>query len=217
MELILALDLMQGQAVHGKSGERSTYRPLVPYSDPINLIARCAPKSLYIADLDRIMGTGAQDDLVQACALQVDRCYVDRGCRSPADFLADEAIMNIAGTETAGDLRRYHGGYVSMDLRDGKVIPSGENPPDFLERVSDLGFEGAIVLNLGAVGTGTGIPDNLRRLREVYPKRLLYGGGVRGKEDLDPLAALGFDGTIVATGVFSGAIPSDAVRRGIWP
>jgi phosphoribosylformimino-5-aminoimidazole carboxamide ribotide isomerase len=217
MELILALDLMQGRAVHGQSGNRTTYRPLVPYSNPVDIIMHRAPQSLYIADLDRIMGVGEQDALVCACARRVQRCYVDRGCRSPADYLVGDGIVNIAGTETAGDLRRYREGYVSMDLRDGKVIPSNEDPALFLERAADLGFEGAIVLNLSAVGTGSGIRNDLQKLRTVYPRRLLYGGGVRGAEDMDLLAAVGYDGAIVATAVHSGAIPMDAVRRGSWP
>jgi phosphoribosylformimino-5-aminoimidazole carboxamide ribotide isomerase len=218
MELILALDLMQGRAVRGKSGNRKTYRPLVPDSDPVAIVTRLSPRFLYIADLDRIMGNGEQDSLVLSCAHHVERCYLDRGCRSPSDYLSAEGIVNIAGTETAGDLPRYHGGYLSMDVRNGAVIPSGEDPLLFLERAAGLEFDGVIVLNLGAVGTGSGIPyGDLRQLRRVYDRRLLYGGGVRGAEDLDGLGELEYDGAIVATAVHAGAIPVGAVRRGSWP
>jgi phosphoribosylformimino-5-aminoimidazole carboxamide ribotide isomerase len=103
-----------------------------------------------------------------------------------------------------------------MDVKDGKVIPGGEEPRKFLTRAGSLGFDGAIVLNLGAVGTASGPGAGLGVLRDVYTHRLLYGGGVRGTDDLDELAALGFDGAIVATAVYSGAIPMDAVRRGTW-
>jgi phosphoribosylformimino-5-aminoimidazole carboxamide ribotide isomerase len=216
MELVLAVDLKQGRAVHGMSGNRSTYRPLVPHADPITLITLLTPHSLYIADLDRIMGTGDQKGLVRSCACLVQRCYVDRGCRSPEDYLSWEGVVDVAGTETAGDLSRYTGGYVSMDIKDGKVIPGGEHPQEFLSRAGALGFDGAIVLNLGAVGTASGVGSGLDALRNAYPHRLLYGGGVRGTGDLDTLASLGFDGAIAATAVFRGTIPMDAVRRGTW-
>jgi phosphoribosylformimino-5-aminoimidazole carboxamide ribotide isomerase len=58
MELVLAIDLMNGQVVHGKKGNRSTYRPFVhssySFKSPIEFVASIEPRFLYIADLDRI-------------------------------------------------------------------------------------------------------------------------------------------------------------------
>ncbi len=220
MDIILALDLMKGRVVHGARGERETYRPLllpgVPSSDPVELVSALSPRYIYIADLDRIMGSGEHDAAIRACSRIVRRSYVDRGIRSPADYLGGgENLVNIVGTETGGaDLGSYPGGFLSVDVRDGRVIPRGEDPVEILSRAGEWAFEGCIFLNLGMVGTGTGLPPGLEDLRSACGKRLFYGGGVGSVEDLDRLRDAGFDGAIVATGVHRGLIPLEWVRRG---
>ncbi|MHB8163473.1 MAG: HisA/HisF-related TIM barrel protein [Methanoregula sp.] len=220
MELVLAMDLRQNCVVHGKSGNRETYKPLdwglSPTADPLGYLDAIRPKYLYIADLDRIEGTGSHDATVQLCAEKVSCCYVDRGCRSPADLLQGKNIKNITGTETGGaDLSRYRGGYLSVDVKDGRVIPTNETPEVYLTRVNDWHFEGCIILNIGAVGTESGMDcEALKALRAAYGGRLLYGGGVATVSDLETLSAAGFDGAIIATALHRGQIPIEWIRRG---
>jgi len=147
----------------------------------------------------------------------VERCYVDRGIRTPGEYLCGKNIVNVIGTETAGDdLSRYHAGFLSLDIKNGKVIPSGRRPVDMLVEADRLGFDGCIVLSLSAVGTRKGIEaeDVLRSLRSAYPGTLIYGGGVSTPGDLLLLAAAGFDGAIIATAVHKGAVPLAWVREG---
>jgi len=219
MELVLALDLMGGKVVHGVRGERARYRPLllpgVHSAEPETIVSALSPRYLYIADLDRIMGTGGHDGSILACAQLVGQSYVDRGIRSPEDYLAAENLVNVVGTETGGpDLGRYPGGFLSVDVRDGKAIPRNEDPLDLLREAGDWAFEGCIFLNLGSVGTGAGLPNSLEEMRNAYEKPLYYGGGVGSVEDLEHLRDADFDGAIVATGVHRGVIPLEWVRRG---
>jgi phosphoribosylformimino-5-aminoimidazole carboxamide ribotide isomerase len=221
MDLILAVDLRNGKVVHGMSGNRGQYLPLdwgsSATADPVPFVTLLRPKYIYIADLDRIEGTGSHDTVIRACAKRVDRCYVDRGIRTPDDYLSGKNIVNIVGTETCGDdLSRYKKGFLSLDIKHGKVIPSGRKPVDLLVEADRLGFEGCIILNLGAVGTGKGIdPENiLRSMRSAYRGTLLYGGGVSTADDLHGLARAGFDGAIVATAVHRGVIPLAWVQEG---
>src|SRR5512137_1095123 len=112
MELILAMDLRQNLVVHGKSGQRATYKPLdwgcSPTADPIGFVSAIRPRFLYIADLDRIEGTGSQDAIIQQCAQKVVCCYVDRGYNAPSDLLKNVNIVNIIWTETGcSDLSIY--------------------------------------------------------------------------------------------------------------
>jgi phosphoribosylformimino-5-aminoimidazole carboxamide ribotide isomerase len=219
MDLVLALDLMGGKVVHGARGERSAYRPLllpgVPSAEPRAVVSALSPRYLYIADLDRIMGKGDHDGAIRDCARLVSRSYGDRGIRSPGDYLTGENLVNVVGTETGGpDLGRYPGGFLSVDVRDGTVIPRGEDPLDLLREAGGWAFEGCILLNLGSVGTAAGLPDGLGALRDACEKTLFYGGGVGSVEDLERLRDAGFDGAIVATGVHRGIIPPDWVRRG---
>jgi len=221
MDLILAMDLKGGFVVHGKKGNRASYRPLTwgiaPVAEPIGYLAVMQPRYLYIADLDRISGTGSHDSVIPSCAGMVERCYVDRGCRSPDDILKGAHIINVVGTETAGDLWKYRGGMLSVDIRDGLVIPGGRTPVEVLSEAADLPFDCCLVLNITGVGTGKTLSFSLiEAIREAYRKRLMYGGGVHGGRDLDRLASAGFDGAIVATAVHKGTIPLESIREGSW-
>ena len=220
MELVLAMDLRFNTVVHGKSGQRATYKPLdwglSPTAEPVGFVKAVAPKYLYIADLDRIEGTGAHDAIIRECAGLTERCYVDRGCRAPDDMLIGPHIKNIIGTETAGaDLLQYKGGYLSVDVKDGNVIPSGASPESVLKSARDGNFEGCIILNVSAVGTGCGTGTGaLESWRAAYDGRLLYGGGVASVADLETLSDTGFDGAIIATALHKGAVPHEWIRRG---
>ncbi len=219
MDLVLALDLMGGKVVQGARGERATYRPLlipgIPSADPVKVTTALSPRYLYIADLDRITGNGNNDEAVLACARLAGKTYVDRGIGSPRDYLEEENLVNVVGTETGGrDLGGYPGGWLSVDVKDGRVIPRGEDPLRVLGAAGGWNFEGCILLQLSAVGTGTGLPGNLGELRDACRKRLFYGGGVGSVADLERLRDAGFDGAIVATGVHRGVIPLAWIRRG---
>jgi len=220
MELVLAMDLKAGLVVHGEKGKRSGYRPLTwgasPVADPIGFIVHIRPVSIYIADLDRITGTGSHDRIIRECNSLVSHCYADRGCRGPGDMLVLPHLENVIGTETCGtDLHSYHGGYLSIDMKNGAVIPSGDDPVEFLSSVSGLGFEGCILLDISAVGTSKGFPENdPARFRDAYHGKLLWGGGVASVDDLDTLRQAGFDGAIIATALHKGMVPIDLIRRG---
>ncbi|NLZ30562.1 MAG: nickel transporter [Methanomicrobiales archaeon] len=223
MELILAVDLAGGLVVHGKSGNRAGYQPLTwglaPSAEPEIYLSALRPRFLYIADLESIQGMPPQDDLVRRCAALVERCYLDRGCRSPAGCSAVDGVTPIVGTETAAttidDLRAYQTGYLSIDIKGGQVLPWGIRPADMLRCAADMAFEGCIILNIGAVGTGRGLArESLEEMRACYPGRLLYGGGVSGVDDIHLLSDAGFDGAIIATAVHHGAVPLDWVQRG---
>ena len=220
MELILAMDLKEGFVVHGKSGYRETYKPLdwgcSPTAEPIGFVKAIAPKYIYIADLDRIEGAGLHDRIVAECARNVSRCYIDRGCRSPGDFLEGYHITNIVGTETGGEaLSEYHDGFLSIDLKNGRVIPSGRKPVDVLRQANGWKFGGCIILNIGAVGTETGLdPVVLDDMRAAYHRNLFWGGGVASVADLSMLKDAGFDGAIIATALHHKKIPLYWIRRG---
>ncbi len=213
MDLVLAMDLRQNLVVHGKSGNRETYKPLdwgqSPTAEPLGYLEAIRPRSLYIADLDRIEGTGSHDTIVKQCAETVSCCYVDRGCRSPDDMLTGITIKNIIGTETGGsDLSQYRGGYLSIDVKKGRVIPSNKTPEAFLVKAQEWHFDGIIILNIGSVGTESGIDaKELAQQRAAYSGRLLYGGGVATIQDLETISAAGFDGAIIATALHRGAYP----------
>ncbi len=222
MNLILAVDLKAGLVVHGVSGKRKSYRPLTwglsPSAEPGEYVEALSPRYLYIADLDRITGAGDHTAQIMACSALVDACYVDRGCRNPSEYLNIPGIIDIAATETTySTLQKYPGGYLSIDMKAERVLPTGEHPRDLLKKACEWNFSGAIILNIGAVGTGRGLNESLLAgMKELFEKPLLYGGGVATPGDLDTLAKIGFDGAIIATAIHRGNIPLADLRRGRW-
>ena len=220
MELILAMDLRQNLVVHGKSGQRATYKPLdwgcSPTADPLGFVSAIRPRFLYIADLDRIEGTGSHDAIIRQCAQKVGCCYVDRGCHSPSDMLENGNIVNIIGTETGGsDLSVYDEGLLSIDIKNGRVIPCNRDPAEVLESARHWGFDGCILLNVSAVGTLDGIDQTLlKKLRNTYDLPLYYGGGIATSDDLEIISNAGFDGAIIGTALHKGIIPIEWIRRG---
>jgi phosphoribosylformimino-5-aminoimidazole carboxamide ribotide isomerase len=220
MDLILAIDLKGGQVVHGKGGQRETYRPLdwafSVTAEPREFLEAYRPKYIYIADLDRIEGKGDNTDLIRACAHMTALCYADRGLASPEDALNESGIIDIVGTETAyGALEDFKDGFVSVDIKNGRVIPSGDDPVAFLGQLQKAAVKGCIILNITSVGTGAGVSaEEAARMRGAFDGTLIYGGGVATGEDLTILADAGFDGAIVATAVHSGIIPLEWIQRG---
>jgi len=220
MKLFLAMDLRQNLVVHGKSGQRTTYKPLdwgySPTAEPLGFIKIINPRFLYIADLDRIDGIGSHDTIIRQCAQEVECCYVDRGCRSPSDMLEGEHIVNITGTETGGtSLSGYRGGILSIDVKEGRVIPCGKEPAHVLTSARHWNFDGCILLNVSAVGTERGIDRQiLEKMRNAYDRQLFYGGGVASVADLEIIKDSGFDGAVISTAVHRGVIPVEWIRRG---
>ena len=222
MDLYLATDLKSGCIVHGKSGMRESYAPVTSIhastAEPIAFIDQLQPKYLYIADLDRICGTGDHDSLIPHLAERTECILLDRGCRGPDDMLHIAGVKNIVGTETAGDvLDRFTGGVLSVDIKNDLVIPWKSDPVSFLSSCSRYHFEMVILLDIGRVGTRRGLSSGmLSAFRAAYPGTLLWGGGVSSEDDLVLLAKSGFDGAIIATAVHTGIIPVEYFRRGTF-
>ncbi len=220
MDVILAMDLMNGRVVQGRKGERTSYQPLnwglCPTVDPVGYVRSLRPRYLYIADLDRIQGYGEHDSAILSCARQVEHTWLDRGCRSPADCLCRSDITDVVGTETAGrDLSAYHHGYLSLDVREGKLLPTGMDPVHLLNRMETLDFQGAILLNMSAVGTRAMPAEaTLRSWRRAWDGPLLYGGGVAGTSDLVLLKDIGYQGALIATALHYRQVPLSLVQEG---
>ncbi|MEM2097392.1 MAG: HisA/HisF-related TIM barrel protein [Methanothrix sp.] len=227
MRCIFVMDIYNGEVVHAVRGERSCYRPIntfsrmVSTSDPIEIVEILAPKEVYIADLDRLSGSGDNLQVIESISSRAIT-MADIGISSISDLsLLPESATPVLGTETASvdliskasDLRDV---VVSIDMKHRRVISkSGDlDPLDLIKDMNDLDLLGIILLELDRVGTSEGTDiEFLSRAVASSDHPILVGGGVRGLSDIDALKEIGVQGVLVATSVHSGGIPLEMIRR----
>jgi phosphoribosylformimino-5-aminoimidazole carboxamide ribotide isomerase len=215
LQAIPVIDLMHGQVVHARKGDRASYRPLrsplSPTSDAVDvvrgLLAVYPFPRLYVADLDAIQGDG---DNVRALrrirtAFPTLQMWVDNGA---TDAAAIEALIHadlgapVIGSESQRDanlITRHRGSrriVLSLDFR-GDAF---QGPQEVREEPA-LWPQRIIVMTLERVGSGAG-PDlaRLAAIRSVAGAREIYAaGGVRDAADLSALKGAGASGALIAT------------------
>jgi len=217
MQVIPVIDLIAGQVVRARMGERDAYRPiatpLAATPDPVDVAAgllRLAPfPTLYVADLDAIRGIGDNfAALARLCAAFPGLAlWIDNGAADAKALEATRAYgAPVLGSESQRDsalVAATPDALLSLDFR-GDAF---EGPPDLLAK-SELWPEQLIVMTLGRVGSGAG-PD-LDRLADIRARagarRLYAAGGVRDGADLKALARAGAAGVLVASALHDGRL-----------
>jgi phosphoribosylformimino-5-aminoimidazole carboxamide ribotide isomerase len=195
--------------------------------------AKLGATSCYIADLDAIQGGAIQRAMLRELA-QLETGFagtllVDAGAHTPAstfEVLACGASQVVVGLETlraftdlAAIVRTVGEDRVvfSVDLRLGMPVlhPAMYDVagavPDAVSLAAQAlaaGVSSLLVLDLGRIGTGCGVDVGLiEALRRRFPAtRLLAGGGVLARRDLDRMRDAGCDGALVASAIHAGTI-----------
>lgn len=223
MRIIPVVDLAGGVVVHARRGERNNYRPLqtdgFPSADPLDVVRRILNvadfRTLYIADLDRISGTGDQTTVIAAIREGFPHLalWLDRGWSNPLTPPSQTAsYYPVIGTESlTADLWSL--------LR--KVPP--ESYVLSLDQLAGNGLGPAaawadreswprrvIAMCLDRVGSDTGPAlSSIAELVRAYPERAIYAaGGVRHEGDLEALATIGAAGALVASAIYQGSLGS---------
>ena len=239
MRIIPVIDLRAGEAVHGVGGDRARYEPvestlIAARGDALALAQAYAAvletTEMYVADLDAIGGGAVQLGMHQRLS-RMARSWIDAGVRSEDDACAlidvgaDRVVVGLetmTGFELLHAIVRKLGAdrvVFSLDLRGGVPLANGDalramTPAELARRAVDAGVGTVIVLDVARVGSAGGADEALmRELRATLPGvDLIAGGGVRHREDLDRLAAIGANGALVATAVHRGSIGPRDVR-----
>jgi phosphoribosylformimino-5-aminoimidazole carboxamide ribotide isomerase len=187
----------------------------------------------YVADLDAIQGGAVQRTLIRelaefhtgfAGALLVDAgTHLPEGALEVLSCGASEVVAGLETLHTFADLaaivRVVSSTRVvfSLDLRLGTPIlhPAMEDAqgpgPDAVhlaDQAASAGVATILLLDLGRVGTGCGVDLGLleslrRRLPDI---RLLAGGGVLTRRDLERMRDAGCDGALVASAIHNGRL-----------
>jgi phosphoribosylformimino-5-aminoimidazole carboxamide ribotide isomerase len=230
LDIIPVIDLKSGQVVRAQRGERHLYAPirtpLSPTSRPADVVAGFLAlhvfRTIYVADLDAIQGTGTHF----GCIAELEAAFPE------VSFWVDAGIGT--GVEAALWLAAHRGDLVlgSESLCDDALIARLSTSPRNLLSLDFRGehFEGParlakeetlwpdriIVMTLARVGSHAG-PD-LDRLQEIRAKAadrhsLYAAGGVRGPEDLQLLEQTGIAGVLVASALHDGHIGAKHLEK----
>ncbi|EKF85647.1 HisA/HisF family protein [Methanobacterium formicicum] len=222
--IIPVLDIKDGIAVSGKSGNRKTYKPLQtvfhPSSHPFKIARSLLDKGaeqLYIADLDAIEGKGSNGDLVseinQFIPVMLDCGANDIDSVSDALQVADKVIV---ATETLKNLEDLHEIFcrvnreriiLSIDVMDNKVL-SKYMELDFnilRENLEKLKPSHIILLDISRVGTEGGINWGLIDEFTGLENSIILGGGIT-EDDMHQLDKKGVNKVLVGTALHKGLI-----------
>lgn len=239
MEVLPVLDVLGGIVVHGIAGQRDRYRPiasrLTSSHEPLAVANAFRDElglgSLYLADLDGIRNGRPNYLLYRQLIEDGFQLLVDPGIREPEEVtvLHEATTANVVvGLETCRsptDLAAItiHQLNVTFSLDLFRSVPrlhdqsSGWSlhPEEIVRQAVQCHIGGIIVLDLSDVGMGTGgSTDSLcGGIRSEFPAvRLMAGGGVRGRNDLDRFRSLGVDAVLVASALHDGRLSRDDVQ-----
>jgi len=224
--LLPVLDLKGGIPVRARAGKRHEYAPLggTALDAARAHRARVGHGDVYVADLDAIAGAEPAWDVVAALHGDGFALWLDAGVATADRAAALSAagverivvgLETVAGPEVLATVIARHGDRVvfSLDLRDGEPILGSAtwrgDARSIADEVISLGVRRLLVLDLARVGVGegTGTEALLAELHAAHPAvELLAGGGVRGRADLERLAAVGVGRVLVASALRDGTL-----------
>lgn len=187
----------------------------------------------YLADLDAIQGGPVQRTLIRELAEFhtgfAGALLVDAGTHLPDGALE---VLSCGASEVVVGLETLHAFrdlalivslvgpsrvVFSLDLRLGNPVlhgalqdarGAGPDPVSLAEQAAAAGVVSILILDLGRIGTGCGVDLGLlESLRRRLPRvRLLAGGGVLTRRDLERMRDVGCDGALVASAIHTGRL-----------
>ena len=215
MHAIPVIDLMGGQVVRARMGDRASYRPLEsplsPTSDPIDVVRGVLGifpfKRLYVADLDAIQGGGDNRQTLRRIRAEFPllQMWVDDGA---ADASSLHALIGAdLGTPVIGSESQRDSTLIAQNRDSMRIVLSLDFRGDAFQGPQEILAEPAlwprrvIVMTLARVGSGAGADlARLAAIRSIAGGREIYAaGGVRNAADLRALKETGVSGALIAT------------------
>lgn len=229
MEIIPVIDLLKGEVVHAKRGERNRYRsiqtPLCESSEPLAvaqaLLGLYPFKRLYIADLDSIQQQGTNAVAIRAIRDKYPQLelWLDGGFTRSSDIRTwqEAGVTCILGSENMQSKAHF------LQLNSDQTVLSldfslqgYEGPPQLLDMPAQWPDK-IIVMTLARVGSKQG-PDtelmaNLMQIAQArkQPPQLYAAGGIRDTSDLKALREMGVAGALIATSLHNGSLKPEEI------
>ncbi len=216
MEIIPVIDLMHGQVVHAKLGQRQHYQPIqsslchssAPL-DILNALIELYPfERLYIADLDAITSQGNHSNLIRDIQAQHPNIeiWLDAGIHN-AIALAEwdnQNVTHVIGSENIHSIHDLEN--INDKLKGNFVLSLDFNQAGFLGCIelqinTKYWPKRVIAMTLSQVGSQLGVDiEKLALIKNMADDREIYAaGGVRNNKDINILQSLNISGALVAT------------------
>lgn len=222
--IIPVMDLKNGEAVHGKSGKRNTYRSLKTVfsnsSDPVAIaesLKYAGYKSIYLADLDSIECTGSNMELASKIN-KIIPVMLDAGVNDFEDVEnilknVDKAVIATETIKSIDVLEEIFVSYpkksliLSVDIKDNQILGNHIKTDFklFLKIIARINPSEIILLDISGVGTGKGFDHRLLKLFENVGDNIIIGGGVTSS-DISKMGQLGVEKFLIGTALHSGLI-----------
>lgn len=222
-QIIPVIDLMHGQVVHAKFGQREHYAPinsqLCDSGEALHVVEALLElypfQILYIADIDAILDTGNNDALVAEIknAFPNLAIWLDSGKHAP-----NHKVTSVLGSESISSLQNYFTDkrphVLSLDFNAHGAIGIAE-----LHDLAIYWPNKVICMTLNTVGSKMGV--DTARLQQIIalnktknkPSKIYAAGGVRNIEDIQKLASMCLSGVLVASALHYGNICRDDIIR----
>jgi phosphoribosylformimino-5-aminoimidazole carboxamide ribotide isomerase len=222
--IIPVLDLKNGTAVSGKSGEREMYKPLKTIfhnsSSPLkitNALSDAGASRIYIADLDAIECKGSNFQIVKDINQHIS-VMLDCGASNIEDVekaleAADKVIVATETLKNIEDLTQIFNRFpkdkiiISIDIKNGKIYSKylKINSDELIEKINELNPLEVILLDISKVGSESGFDEELLRKFDQVGESLIIGGGIT-ERDIIQLEKAGLNKFLVGTALHKGIL-----------
>lgn len=227
MQLIPAIDLMNGKIVRLSRGEAKTAKVYDQFGGPVETAKRWRDEGagkLHIIDLDAAFGKGNNhaviSDIATNIALPIQVGGGIRSFETAAKLFKTGITQVILGAlaftdEAAIDkIQKRFGAdsvIVALDNKDGRIMVEGWktatelNVNEALEKFSKLGVKTFLITSIAQDGMLSG-PD-LKTIEEAvkFPNtKIIAAGGIGSINDLISLKRIGVEGAVIGKALYEG-------------
>ncbi|MFQ6081520.1 MAG: 1-(5-phosphoribosyl)-5-[(5-phosphoribosylamino)methylideneamino]imidazole-4-carboxamide isomerase [Candidatus Bathyarchaeia archaeon] len=236
MEIIPAIDLMNGKVVRLTRGDPKAVKAYDRLGDPITVAKRWESEgadAIHVVDLDAALGRGSNTELIENIIHVVDiPTQVGGGIRkmeAAQGLLRTGAYRVILGVLAFNEphsvikLLRDFGServVVALDHRNGKVMVQGWKVSTKLSveeailKFLKLEAKRFLITSIAKDGTLKGPDyDTLARACSYAGVSIIAAGGVASLEDLATLKQIGVEGVVIGKALYEGMLElKDALR-----
>jgi phosphoribosylformimino-5-aminoimidazole carboxamide ribotide isomerase len=217
-KIIPVIDLLNGEVVHAKQGNRQHYLPiksqLTSSTHPMDIVSAFkdtfAFDTLYIADLNAIQQQPIAEHLILITRILEQfpklEIWLDQGEVNTNNTFKgfNQSINPMVGSESLHSMQHYN--QMTIDLNKSfqlslDYFPSGYKGPKALIESSAGWPQNVVVMSLNHVGSKLGIDaSHLKHALNLKTHHQIFAaGGVQDYQDIITLQNMGVNGALVAS------------------